>query len=344
MLIKSTAIQRLLRENPMLKERRFGLPYVGARLDKEEFNPTVQEITDAIDFYGYKVRDEDIVKKKDINLGDGNPLKYEPFPPAIEEMIKSLNSGEMYKYPYTEGDDNIRKELLKYIEQEGFINTEPYDYDDIDEKGLSIHNITFLPSTSITFNIIVNIISKPGDVILIPGPNYGLFTIRAERAGAEVEILPLSKEDNFLVNPEKLANTIDEINNSLQRVYNRRHGYVPRVVAFLNTNPSNPTGKVMGEKEADLLTQISQICLERGVFVIDDMVYRDITYDKNNIAKPIATIPGMFRNTITLLGLSKSYGMASLRAGFLIADEIIIREVINRIFQEMDSNTANLIL
>ena len=100
----------------------------------------------------------------------------------------------------------------------------------------------------------------------------------------------------------------------------------------------------MGEKEADLLTQISQICLERGVFVIDDMVYRDITYDKNNIAKPIATIPGMFRNTITLLGLSKSYGMASLRAGFLIADEIIIREVINRIFQEMDSNTANLIL
>ncbi len=338
MLIKSTAIQRLLRENPMLKERRFGLPYVGARLDKEEFNPTVQEIADAIDFYGYEVRDENIVNKKDINLGDGNPLKYEPFQPSIKEMIKSLESGEMYKYPYTEGDDNIRKELLKYIEQEGFINTEPYDYDDIDEKGLSVHNITFLPSTSITFNIIINIISKPGDVILIPGPNYGLFTIRAERAGAEVEILPLSKEDNFLVNPEKLANTIDEINNSLQRVYNRRHGYVPRVVAFLNANPNNPTGKVMGEKDVELLTQISQICLERGVFVIDDMVYRDITYDENNIAKPIATIPGMFRNTITLFGLSKSYGMASLRAGFLIADEIIIREVINRIFQEMDSS------
>lgn len=338
MLIKSTAIQRLLRENPMLKDRRFGLPYVGARLDKEEFNPTVKDIADAIDFYGYEVRDNDIVNKKDINLGDGNPLKYEPFRPAIDEMIKSLNSGEMYKYPYTEGDDNIRRKLLEYIEQEGFINTEPYDYDDVDEKGLSIHNITFLPSTSITFNIIVNIISKPGDVILVTGPNYGLFTIRAERAGAEVEVLPLLKEDNFLVNPERLANTIDEINNSLQRVYNRRHGYVPRVVAFLNANPNNPTGKVMGEKDVELLTQISQVCLERGVFVIDDMVYRDITYDKDNIAKPIATIPGMFRNTITLFGLSKSYGMASLRAGFLIADEIIIREVINRIFQEMDSS------
>lgn len=94
----------------------------------------------------------------------------------------------------------------------------------------------------------------------------------------------------------------------------------------------------MGENNIDLLTEISQVCLERGVFVIDDMVYRDITYDDKNIAKPIATIPGMFRNTITLFGLSKSYGMASLRAGFLIADELIIREVINRIFQEMDSS------
>ena len=79
MLIKSTAIQRLLRENPMLKERRFGLPYVGARLDKEEFNPTVQEIADAIDFYGYEVRDENIVNKKG---------KTEKVGPKQEEIVK----------------------------------------------------------------------------------------------------------------------------------------------------------------------------------------------------------------------------------------------------------------
>lgn len=338
MLKKSIAIDRLLRENPELKERRFGLPAIGKRVDREEFNPTVQDIADAINFYGFEVRDKDIVNRPDIDLGGGNPMKYEPFPLSIKEMIDSLSTTDMYKYPYTEGDDNIRKVLLEYIEQEGFINTEPYNYDDIDEKGLSIHNLTFLPSTSITFNIIVNIIAKPGDVILIPGPSYGLFTIRAERAGAEVEIIPLESEDDYLVNPQKLAAMIDEINYSLQRVYNRRKGYVPRVVAFLNANPNNPTGKVMGEKQKDLLKAIGEVCLERGVFVIDDMVYRDITFDENNIAKPLATIPGMFRNTITLFGLSKSYGMASLRAGFLIADEIIVREVINRIFQEMDSS------
>lgn len=338
MLIKSNAIERLLRENPNLKERRFGLPCVGTRLDFERFNPTVQNIADAIDFYGYEVRDEKITTIKDTDLGSGNPLKYKPFPLCINEMKKYLDSNDMYKYPYTEGDDNIRKMLLDYVEQEGFINTDPYSYEDIDEKGLSVHNITFLPSTSIIFNIIISIISQPGDVVLVPGPNYGLFTIRAERAGAEVDILPLEKEDNFYINPDKLAAKIDDINESLQKVYNRRKGYVPRVTAFLNMNPSNPTGVVMGEKEIDLLKRIGEVCEERGVFVIDDLVYRDISYDKDNIAKPMASIKGMFRNTISLFGLSKSYGLASLRAGFVVADEIIIREVVNRIFQGMDSS------
>lgn len=336
MLIKSSAIDRLLRENPELGERRFGLPSIGVRDDGEKFNPTVQSIADAIDYYGYEVRDEDIVNVPDIDLGSGNPTRYNAFPLSIEEMKKALER-DMYKYPYTEGDDTIRKALLDYVEKEGFININPYSFKDIDDKGLSVHNITFLPSTSIAFNMIINVISKPGDVVLVTGPNYGLFTIRAERCGAEVEVLPLEKEDNFLVNPDKLASKIDDINESLQKVYNRRKGYVPRVVAFLNANPNNPTGKVMGPKDYELIKKIGQVCLRRGVFVIDDLVYKDLTFDSENMAMPMATIPGMFRNTISLFGLSKAYGMASLRAGFIVADEIIIREVVNRIFQGMDS-------
>ena len=337
MIIKSSAIDRLLQQNPNLGERRFGLPEVGGRGDGESFNPTVQEIADAIEYYGFDVRDDDITTIPDIDLGSGNPTKYPPFPMAIEEMKKALDSLSMYKYPYTEGADEIRQVLLDYVEKEGFVNTTPYNYSDIDEKGLCVHNITFLPSTSIAFNMIVSIISKPGDVVLVTGPNYGLFTIRAERAGAEVEILALSKEDNWLPSPGKLAEKIDEINDSLQKVYHRRKGYIPRVVAFVNANPNNPTGKVMGVKQADLLKEIGEVCLKRGVFIIDDLVYRDLTFDPDNLAMPIATIPGMFRNTISLFGLSKSYGMASLRAGFVVADEVIIRELINRIFQGMDS-------
>ena len=147
MLIKSSAIDRLLRENPSLGERRFGLPCIGTRNDGEKFNPTVQNIADAIDFYGFEMRDENITTIPDTDLGGGNPIDYKPFPLSIEEMKKSLDRDDLYRYPYTEGDDNIRKVLLDYVEREGFINDTPYSYSDIDEKGLSVHNITFLPST-----------------------------------------------------------------------------------------------------------------------------------------------------------------------------------------------------
>lgn len=334
---KAPAIERLARERPKLRERRFGLPDIGARYDGEAFNPTVQGIADAIDFYGFKVRDKDIVAIPDTDLGTGNPVRFKPFPLSIEKMQATLSEGLLYRYPYTEGSDEIRQELLDYVEREGFVNTEPYNFEDIDEKGLTVHNITFSVSTSVIFNQIINIISNPGDVVLVTAPNYGLFTIRTERGGAEVEIIRLEKEDNFFVNPEKLAMRIDQINTSLQQVYHRRKGYVPRVVAFLNANPNNPTGKVMGPKQYDRVYQIARVCKDRGVFVIDDLVYRDITYDQDNKALPIATIPGMFRNTISLFGLSKSYSMASVRAGFVVADELIIRELVNRIFQEMDS-------
>lgn len=337
MLTKSSAIDRFLRDNPDLRDRRFGLPDIGVRHDGERFNPTVQEIADAIEFYGYGVRDENIATMPDLDLGGGNPIKFRPFPPAAKAMEQYSKSACMYRYPYTEGADTIRQQLLNYVEKEGFINTEPYNRDNIDEKGLSVHNITFSVSTSVLYNQIISLLANPGDVVLVTGPSYGLFTIRTERSGADVEVIDLEKEDNFLINPHKLASRIDQINESLQLAYHRRRGYVPRVVAFLNANPNNPTGKVMGKKQEELLYEIAKVCQKRGVFVIDDLVYRDITYDKENIAMPIATIPGMFRNTISLFGLSKSYEMAELRAGFVVADEAIIYGIVNKTFQTMDS-------
>lgn len=265
MLTKSSAIDRFLRDNPDLRKRRFGLPDIGVRNDGERFNPTVQEISDAIQFYGYGVRDENIATMPDLDLGGGNPIKFKPFPPAAKAMEKYAREALMYRYPYTEGADSIRQQLLNYVEKEGFINTEPYNRDNIDEKGFSVHNITFSVSTSVLYNQIISSISRPKDVVLVTGPSYGLFTIRTERSGADVEVVNLEREDNFLINPHKLANRIDQINESLQLAYHRRRGYVPRVVAFLNANPNNPTGKVMGKKQEELLCKF-QMYVKSGEF------------------------------------------------------------------------------
>lgn len=331
------SLKRVLEKYSYLEERKVGFPHIGRRGDGDSYSKEVNKVLEGFDLYDSLILSANKDYKSEINLTSGNPMKYHPFYPAVKEAFNILKGTELNKYPYSEGDDRVRVELLKYIEQEGFINTEPYDYSDIDDKGLSIHNLTFSVSTSHAFGIILDIIARPYDVVLMTGPNYGLFGFKPERIDAKVEIINLEEQDNYLVNPKKLENRIKEINANLEEQYKDKFDYIPKVVAFVNSNPCNPTGKVMGQKEVDILTQIGTVCKDNGVFIIDDLVYRDLTYNKENIAKPIGTINGMFRNTISLFGLSKAYGLAGLRAGFVVADEIIIREMINRIFQEIDA-------
>ena len=52
----------------------------------------------------------------------------------------------------------------------------------------------------------------------------------------------------------------------------------------------------------------------------------------------MASYKKFFDNTITITGLSKSYGLASIRSGMVVANEIIIRAIRNKIFQTMDSS------
>ena len=331
------SINRILEEYPYLSKRHDGFPSVGKNIS--EFSNPVRKIADGFSLYDSLIATRFNDSRKEYNFTSGDPLQYEAFPPIKDAMHKYIESEFSYKYPYSEGDDRIREILVNYLKQEGVINTDPYNYSDINDVGLSKYNLTFTIATSHAFQYIMDIITRPKDVIIVPAPNYGLFAVRPERMNADVVELPLKEEDNYLPNPEKLENLIKETNESLKNKY-KNLGYTPKVVGFLNANPSNPTGKVMGKSEYNRLKALGTVCKNNGVFVIDDLVYRDISYSEEEKALPMSTIPGMFRNTISLFGLSKSYGLASLRSGFVVADEVIIREIVNRIFQEMDAIPA----
>lgn len=85
------------------------------------------------------------------------------------------------------------------------------------------------------------------------------------------------------------------------------------------------------------MLEISNICNETGVFIIDDLAYSGLEFDRNSTALPISSLKGYFDNTITLYSLSKSYGLAGLRSGMVIANEAIISLIRDKIFQSMDS-------
>lgn len=326
------SLARVLEVQPQLRHSVRGLPNLGYKGEYEPFSPEVLKIYNAFELYGnglYSLENDKIRGLSSRSLGGGSPMKTAAFPPCKEALINTIIEDDLSEYPMAAGDEDSRKQIAKYLIREGFKSN----------KGISENNIIFTVSTTSAFNLIMKIIARPHDVVLMTGPNYGLFTFVPERAAnATVEILPLSADDNWYVNPEKLSKRIDEINIKLKEEYSGKLDYTPKVVAFLNENPHNPLGKVMSEKNKQILEGIGNVCLEKGVFVIDDIIYRDLTYDRDNLSKPMGTYSKYFDNTITITGLSKSYGLASIRAGMIVANEIIIRGVRNLIFQSMDSS------
>lgn len=331
------AIQRIIERYPHLDQRKFGFPDVGKRKDKNEFSPFVKEVKEAFEIYDY-ILNNYYDYNKDINMTSGNPMEYKPYPPIVKNINKYLKSNDLYKYPYSEGDNKVRKVLLDYVERIGFKNDFPYEEKDIDDCGLSINNLTMTVSTSHALNILIDIIAREHDVILMTAPNYGLFSFKPERFNVDVKVIPLKEENNYLIDPDELEKIVIETNEVLKTKY-IDFDYIPKVVAIINSNPSNPLGTYLGESEKERLIKIGNIAKTNDIFIIDDLIYRDISFN-DDLALPIASLDGMFQNTISLFGLSKSYGMASLRAGFVVADEVIIREIINRIFEEIDAVPA----
>lgn len=326
------SLRRVCETHPEVAQKVRGLPNLGRNLATGSFSPEVAKIYDAFGLYGnelYVLENDRIKDRPSRSLGGGSPMETKPFPLCTEALIKTITEEGLSDYPMAAGDETSREIITDYLKQEGFKS----------KDGVNKDNIIFTVSTTHAFNIICSIIARPYDVILMSGPNYGLFTFVPERsAGATVEVLPLSKEDDWYVNPEKLAKRIDELNEELRTKYEGKLDYTPKVVAFLNENPHNPLGKVMGESKKELIEGIGDVCLDRGVFVIDDLIYRDLSYDRNNIAKPMQSYEKYFDNTICIMGLSKAYGLASIRSGMVVANEAIIRAIRNNIFQTMDSS------
>ena len=326
------SIKRVIEINPVLESFIRGLPDLGSRVDGKPFSPEVKKIHDAFGIYGNGLYDLLEFSNKDMptkSLGGGSPMKTPPFPPSQKKLIETITGEDLSEYPMAAGDENSKTEILEYLIKEGFKSNEEINED----------NLIFTISTTQAFSIISQIIGRPYDVVLMTGPNYGLFTFVPERANnMSVEILSLSEEDDWYVNPTKLENRIKEINKDLEQKYKGKLPYTPKVVAFLNENPHNPLGKVMNLKNKEILEGIGNVCLQNGVFVIDDLIYRDLTFDRNNLALPMGTYKEYFDNTISLMGLSKGYGLAGIRAGMVVANPVIIRGIRNYIFQNMDSS------
>lgn len=322
---KPNSVRRVVVNHSELSIPKRGLPDSGKRPDKTPFTGVLGDISSAFEVYGDALYTKKTILPETINnsLGGGSPLPTLPFPPVADAINKVLKTTDLSQYAFPAGDINCRRSVCDYLHNEGF------------SKLISPDNIIFSESTTQAFHMILKLLIQPGDIVLFTAPTYGLFAFEPERCGGNSRFIPLHEEDNWLINPVRLAETIDQINNEMAGKSNGI--YKPRVVAYFQENPHNPLGKVMGKGEAGLVEEIAKVCRERNVFLIDDLLYRDLVYNRDNLALPAAHFDSEYQNVISLLGLSKAYGLAGIRAGMIVADEVIIRGIRNLIFQEIDS-------
>jgi aspartate aminotransferase len=330
------SVVRMYPSNQVNRLHYGGLPHIGNALWGTWSSDEILRASEAYEDYSLSTNllIDGLIppEKSKIRLGGGSPANFKPFEQCLVELKSVLENRNLSAYPLAAGDDSAKGPVID------FFNT---NY----SKTISENNIIFTHSSTQAFTLIMEAILDFGDVVLMTAPNYGLFTFIPERVGGRVKLLHLSPKDGWKIDPRKLKESIDSINNELRTDYDRNRGkYIfrrsdtaPKVAAFVNYNPHNPTGIVYGKKDKSLLLEISNICKDLGVFIIDDLAYLGLEYDRENTALPISSLDDHFDNTITLYTLSKAYGLAGLRSGMIVANEIVSSLIRDRIFQVSDS-------
>jgi aspartate/methionine/tyrosine aminotransferase len=141
-------------------------------------------------------------------------------------------------------------------------------------------------------------ITEPGDEIILPVPFYFNHEMAVQMAGCTAVGVQTDARYQLDVAAMRAAIT-------------------PRTRAIVTVTPNNPTGAVYSEAS---LREVNTICRDRGLYHISDEVYEYFTYGS---ARHIS--PGAFTDaqahTISLYSLSKTYGFAGWRIGYMVYPE-----------------------
>ena len=147
---------------------------------------------------------------------------------------------------------------------------------------------------------------EPGDRVISVLPTYQQHYSIPESYGAEVKILRLREENQFLPDLDELRGLINS---------------KTRLIAI--NNPNNPTGALMDKA---LLQDVAAIADSCGAYVLSDEVYRGSDQDGSGFTESIADL---YERGIGTASMSKPFSLAGLRLGWIASSPELIRAVAN---------------
>ena len=219
-----------------------------------------------------------------LKLNTGNPAIFGFDAPDVimRDMIAALPHAQGYST--SKGILPARRAIVtRYETIPGFPD---FDVDDV-----YIGN-----GVSELITMITQALLNDGDEVLIPMPDYPLWTAATSLAGG--------KAVHYLC---------DEENEWMPSVEDIRAKVTDKTKAIVVINPNNPTGAVYSR---DVLKEIAQIARENGLLILSDEIYDRILYDGAKHISIATLAPDLL--CITLNGLSKAYRVAGYRVGWMV--------------------------
>ncbi|MFD2230482.1 pyridoxal phosphate-dependent aminotransferase [Alkalimarinus sediminis] len=216
-----------------------------------------------------------------LNIGNPAPFGFDVPEELQTDIIHNLPSAQ--GYCDSKGLFSARKAVMQYTQQKNI-------------AGVEIEDIYLGNGVSELIVMAMQAMLNPEDEVLIPAPDYPLWTAAVKLSGGKAIHYKCDEENDW--QPD-----LDDIRSKI----------TPNTKAIVVINPNNPTGSVYSLK---ILKQIVAVAREHGLIILADEIYDKILYD-GAVHTCLASLADdlLF---LTFNGLSKSYRAAGYRSGWMI--------------------------
>jgi aspartate/methionine/tyrosine aminotransferase len=220
-----------------------------------------------------------------VSLGQGM-VSYGPPQEAIEALRRFGSAADHHAYGPVEGQPELIAAIEHKLARENGISVRPDSRVVVTAGG----NMAFVNAALA--------VADPGDEFVFPVPFYFNHEMAVAIAGCRP--VPVLTGPEYQLDLDAIAAAI-----------------TPRTRAVVTVSPNNPSGAVYPE---ETLRAVNALCASRGIYHIHDEVYEYFTYDGATHFSPGA-IAGAARHTITLSSMSKAYGFAGWRIGYMVVPD-----------------------
>ncbi len=228
-----------------------------------------------------------------LNLGNLAVFGFDAPEEIQQDMIRNLPNSAGYSD--SKGIFGARKAVMHETQKQGI-------------AGVTLDDVYLGNGASELITMATNALLDNGDELLLPMPDYPLWTAATSLSGGKPVHYQCDEENGWMPN-------LDDIRSKI----------TPRTKGIVVINPNNPTGVLYSD---ELLKQIILIAREHGLVILADEVYDKVLYDgvKHTAMASLSTDV----LTLTFNSLSKSYRSCGYRAGWMVVtgDKTVAKDYI----------------